>query len=933
MKILHRPPPAGIGIYLAILAFNALLIGALWAAVLQIVSIDRRETLDTAVTRNDNLAIAFEQYVTHILEHTDQFLRLLVRHHSRSRGTIDLDQYVADHAIDNMTHADIALADEKGDISATVHHWRSGGASSIADREHFRVHLNADTGALFIGKPVTDRPGGRSVVPLTRRLNKPDGSFAGVAMVLIEHPRFTSVLQDAKLRQLDILSLVGMDGTTRARLRGSTPTAGEDISKSPLFAAQARRAIGNYAAQGQVDGVKRQFSYRTLPDYRLIATVGAAEADVLASHLRRQTQYFWAAGIASMLIAGFAVLLTGSLAGQRRAMTELARSRARHLATFNQAAVGIAHSDLEGRCLEINQKLCEITGYTREELIGRRFTDITHPDDVAASIEFRRQVAVAHDPVQSLQREKRYVRKDGSIIWCLLTTSAVCDEAGNVDYLAAIIQDITDRKAAEEAIRALEQEQRRLAGQAEAERARLAEAQAVARIGSWETRFPGLDVIWSEETHRIFGTDAGSFQPTHEKFLTFVHPDDRAAVATAFSSSLKAPSTHALEHRIVLADGRVKYVEERWRTFLDAAGQPIRAVGTCQDITDKKATERERAQLAAIVESSNDAIISSVPETKKIRSWNRAAERMFGWSASEAIGQSVRITTPPEYIGQLDPLIRRTTQGETVPPVETWRQRKDGSRFEAQVSFSAVRDKDEKVTAVATIVRDITELKRAEAALRALTRRLSEVEENERRNIHRELHDRIGASLSALKLDLSLVGGMLDADAQKTVGSRLQRAQQLTGETIARIRDVMGELRPPALDDFGLLAALRTHAQPFATRLGIPVHVNGEEIGPRLANAAETALFRIAQEALTNIAKHAQARQVVISLDSDRDRLTMVIADDGAGFGTNPNPLRQDSWGLRTMRERAQAIGADLRIESSPGKGTRVIVEVSREAA
>lgn len=902
------------------MAFNALLLGVLWLSILEIVDTDRRETIQAAIDRNDNLAIALEEYAEHILENADQFLKLLVRSHARNRGNIDLEQFVADHTIDSMTHADIAIADENGNVSATVHHWRGSEKVSVADREHFRVHRDTDTGAMFIGKPVIDRISGRAV-PLTRRINRPDGSFAGVAMLLIEHPRFTSVLQDAKMRPLDVLSLVGLDGITRARLRGATPTAGEDIGKSPLFSEQARRPVGNYAAHGQVDGIKRLFSYRTLPEYRLIATVGTAEADVLAPHFRRRTQYFWGAGIASVLIAGFTVLLTGALTSQRRAMSELARSRARHLATFNQAAVGIAHSDLEGRCLEVNQKLCEITGYTREELVGRKFTDITHPDDVAASVEFRRQVKAARDPIQSLQREKRYLRKDGSIVWCLLTTSAVCDETGNLDYLAAIIQDITDKKMA----------------------------------------------------------------------------------------------------------------------------------------------ERDRAQLAAIVESSNDAIISSSPETKIISSWNPAAERMFGWSAAEAIGRSVRIITPPEYLGLLDPLIQRTKQGEFVSPVEVWRQRKDGSRFEAQVSFSAVRNDSGEIVAVATIIRDITERrekeaialkekqfsdtmiesmpgivyfydeqgrflrwnrnfsrvsgyspeeiaamhpldffrdedkplldrkirevfvrgassveapllakdgtatpyfftgkrlifdgsacligmgidiqeqKQAEAALRDyaermrdLSRRLSEVEENERRNIHRELHDRIGASLSALKLDLSLIGGMLDAETQKTVGSRLQRAQQLTGETIARIRDVMGELRPPALDDFGLLAALRTHAQSFAVRLGIPVHVNGEEVEPRLANFAETALFRIAQEALTNIAKHARAREVVISLDSDRDRLTLVIADDGAGFDIHANPPRQDSWGLRTMRERAQAIGADLRIESAPGKGTRVIVEVPREAA
>jgi len=340
MNFLHKPSRSGIGVNLIILAFNALLIGALWIAVLEIISIDRRDTIGTAIDRNDNLAIAFEEYAEHILENADQFLKLLIRNHSRSRGKIDLDQYVADHTLDNMVYADIALADERGDVSATAYHWRTGGIISVADREHFRVHLKADTGELFIGKPVTDRFSGRSVVPLTRRVNKPDGSFGGVAMVLIEHSRFTDVLRDAKMRQLDIISLVGLDGITRARLRGTTPTAGEDISKSPLFAEQAGRPVGNYASRGQVDSVQRIFSYRTLPGYRLIATVGAAEVDVLAPHYRRRQQYFWAAGIASTLIAGFTVLLIGTLTVQLRTAARLARSRARFLATFNRGRRG-----------------------------------------------------------------------------------------------------------------------------------------------------------------------------------------------------------------------------------------------------------------------------------------------------------------------------------------------------------------------------------------------------------------------------------------------------------------------------------------------------------------------------------------------------------------------------------------------------------------
>jgi PAS domain S-box-containing protein len=1052
-------PATGIGINLAIVVFNAALIAVMWVAATQIVKVDRQETINSAIARNDNLAIALEQYAVRTIESAEAVIQYMLREYTRNSKIFDVNQFVTDYTIDNKAFTGIVMADEYGHVATTAYMGKPAKPVNVMDREHFRIHLTQDTQKVFVGKPVIGRVTGKAVVPITRRINKPDGSFGGVAMVLIEHSRFTDVLQDAKMRQLDIISLIGLDGITRARLRGTTPSAGEDVSKSPLFAERAQRPVGNYAALGQIDGVKRIFSYRTLPEYGLIATVGAAEADVLAGFAQRQRQYFWTAGIASVWIAGFALLLILTLSNQRRAAASVARSQARFLATFNQAAVGITHTDIEGRLIEINQKFCDIVGYSREDLLGRSFIDITHPDDVRANNIFRRKITSNPDDNHAPLLEKRYIRKDGSIVWCQLSISGVRDAAGNIDYIAAITQDISQRKAAEQALKALEQEQRLLAEQAEAERARLTEAQAVAKIGSWETRFPELTVSWSAETYRIFEVDADGFQPTHAAFLEFIHPDDRAKVDAAFSGSLADQSSHSIEHRIVMHDGRIKIVEERWQTFQDGRGQPVRVAGTCQDITDKKKAEQDRAQLAAIVESSNDAIVSrsldgvivswnlaaermfgwtaaeaigrppqimtppdyvgkfshlidrvklgetTEPfETVRVRksgarfdaqvclsavkdssgkvigiativrdiserkhaeqaqaqlaaivessndaiisrdlnriilSWNPAAERMFGWTAAEALGQSVRIITPPESAGELEPQVQRLLKGEIVAPAEAPRLRKDGSRFEAQVSFSLIRDGNGRITAIATIIRDITERKRAETALRDyaaqmrhLSWRLSEVEERERRNIHRELHDQVGANLAALKLDLGLINNMLAADTPKNISDRLKKTQQLTGETIARIRDVMADLRPPALDDYGLLAALRNYAQPYSARLGIPVLVDGVDIQPRLAIAVETALFRIAQEALSNITKHAQARHIGITVSATDDSVTLVIADDGIGFDTGHIDPHQAAWGLRTMRERAQAIAAGFRLESSPGKGTRVIVELPRK--
>ncbi|MBE9508228.1 MAG: ATP-binding protein, partial [Chloroflexi bacterium] len=143
---------------------------------------------------------------------------------------------------------------------------------------------------------------------------------------------------------------------------------------------------------------------------------------------------------------------------------------------------------------------------------------------------------------------------------------------------------------------------------------------------------------------------------------------------------------------------------------------------------------------------------------------------------------------------------------------------------------------------------------------------------------------------------------------------------------------VMADLRPPVLDDYGLVAALRWYGAQLASRTSIAVTVQGHELIPRLALPVENALFRIAQEALTNVTKHAQATKATVAVEVDDETVRLIIADDGIGFDpasvTGPDGRR--GWGLLTMAERAEAVGSRFRIESRPGQGTRVIVEVER---
>lgn len=225
------------------------------------------------------------------------------------------------------------------------------------------------------------------------------------------------------------------------------------------------------------------------------------------------------------------------------------------------------------------------------------------------------------------------------------------------------------------------------------------------------------------------------------------------------------------------------------------------------------------------------------------------------------------------------------------------------------------------------------EVQQQNERLRSLSARLVEAEDNERQRISRELHDQVGEGLTALGINLNIIRTKLPDQELDSVHHYLDDCFNLVEQTTDRIRDVMAELRPPMLDDYGLVATLGWYAEQFSARVGVDMRVTGDEPDPRLLSSVENALFRIATEALTNVAKHAQASQVTLTVDFDDELLRLTIADDGVGFDTN-HPFHHDQergWGLMTMSERAESVGGRCRIESNlEDGGTRVIAEVPR---
>lgn len=222
------------------------------------------------------------------------------------------------------------------------------------------------------------------------------------------------------------------------------------------------------------------------------------------------------------------------------------------------------------------------------------------------------------------------------------------------------------------------------------------------------------------------------------------------------------------------------------------------------------------------------------------------------------------------------------------------------------------------------------EIRQQSQQLRAMTARLAEVEEAERRRLARELHDRVGQDLGTLDINLNIMRTQLTPETVDLLHSRLSDSLELVKQVARHVHDVMADLRPPVLDDYGLVAALNWYCAQFTTRTGIKVAVRGDEGAPRLALSSESALLRIAQEALTNVAKHAQASQVNVTVEHENGQMRLTIADDGIGFdpANLTTPSEGQGWGVISMTERAEAIGGQCLIKARPQQGTQVIVEV-----
>jgi PAS domain S-box-containing protein len=493
-------------------------------------------------------------------------------------------------------------------------------------------------------------------------------------------------------------------------------------------------------------------------------------------------------------------------------------------------------------------------------------------------------------------------KKNGDLFYIHASVYQLLDKELNFISMVGFQEDITEREWAERALQESEKKYRDLVNNA--------------LVGIYKTNLKGDILYVNEALWKMLEFESPEEMVGESALTRYKNPKDREVILENLGERGRIED---FDTTLLTKTGKTKDI------LLSATLNGDTISGMIMDITGRKQAEEALKLYREIFYHSNDGIGIINPEGFYLEQ-NPAHIKLIGYSAEELKGK-----TPAIHLGNetfLKIIEEQTKKG--VYRGEIISHGKLGEKKDIDLSAFTITNKNGEVICYVGIKRDITERKRVQEQLQNLSRRLIEVQEAERRFLAGELHDQIGQNLTALSINLNIIRSQFSEEVDKKMVDRLEDSLKLVEETIERMRNVMAGLRPPVLDDYGLGVALRWYTERFSERTGVATILQEEELFPRLPLVVETALFRIVQEILTNVAKHAKAREVLIKLEKVDGKIQLAISDNGVGF--DPAALRQlkeqPGLGLITIEERAKALAGDVYVKSAPGKGTQVVVQL-----
>ena len=584
----------------------------------------------------------------------------------------------------------------------------------------------------------------------------------------------------------------------------------------------------------------------------------------------------------------------------------LAEEEPAHLAAIvGSSDDAIISKTLEGIITSWNKGAQRIYGYSAEEAVGRPISMLVppeHPDEVPEILQkIRRGEKVEH-------YETVRVTKDGRKLDISLSVSPIKDTEGNVVGGSTIARDITEREEAERRLRDAETLYRTLVEQ----------IPAITYIQEpLESNNPKAVTYMSPQYETILGYPAESKVMDEEHWLRTLHPEDRERVLAEEVRTDETGEPFEVEYRVIAHDGRAVWLRDQARLVRDQEGRPLYWLGVQYDITEQMRIEEELRQSEqlhrAVVEQAAEGIFLVDVDTKRILEANTAYQNLLGYTPEEIMSLTLYDVVPysPE---DMDCYVERVLKQRSYVSGERRHQRMNGSLVDVEVSANVASYSGHE--AMCIVVRDITERKRAEEALR-------EVEKAERLRMARDLHDGVLQDLSYSAAAMQLT--KLNAEGTG-LEEELQEAIDAIRGAVQGLRAAVNDLRLEEERDRPfpvLMESLVQRNRAMARGYDISLEVKEGLPTTSLGNTG-TEVLRVIQEALTNVRRHSGARSVRVMLRRDQDGLVIEISDDGRGFDPETTP----GVGLKSMRERAAALGGKLAVTSEVGQGTRVSLRV-----
>lgn len=599
---------------------------------------------------------------------------------------------------------------------------------------------------------------------------------------------------------------------------------------------------------------------------------------------------------------------------QRRAEKELVESNARFQIVSKATSDLVWDWDLINGELWWNDNYYQNLGYKKvKEIVSvSEWYDRIHPDErervrMNAEKTFRGKGSVWRD-------EYRYQKADGTYLHFLDRGFIMRDKSGNALRMIGSMIDMTPIYTVQRKIEESEMRLRTILD-TDPECIKLLDKD----IRLLDVNKAGLRMMETDKSSLIVGTS----------FLRFVHAENQETVGKMIRDVFDGHSG-SMEFRMISLKGTERWCEMSVVPFTNAGGEVISALGVTRDISERKKAELavrlSEEKYRTLVEQAADAI-ALYDAAGKILETNTSSSRLLGYTRKELTGMRLDQILLPEDIVENPVQYDLLSAGVSTVKIRRMR-RKDGSVVVTEVRSQRLPD-----GRFLSVIRDMTERIKAEeelkasfTAVRKLTAYLQNIREEERANIAREIHDELGQQLTVLKMDIAWLNKRFKGVDTK-VDDRLKDLLQMLDETVQSVRRISSQLRPSLLDDLGLTAAMEWQLGEFEKRAGVHTVFHAPKQDPSLEETAKTALFRIFQESLTNVARHAEASLVSVSLIEKKGQVTMTVSDDGKGFDQSKLGEKR-TLGILGMKERTEMIGGRYEISSQPGGGTTVMVSV-----